>query len=249
MSWQILTWLYFFSVVLPVFFWVWFFRRLDKKDPEPQKLLFKVFRYGFGAVVAALFAGYFVDRVFFPDLSKFFDMDMSGDVDWRLFSLVAMSFFLAGPIEEILKYLALKFAIFKNSQFNQIADGIVYGTVLALGFAFIENSGYFLDAYWNFPQDEFVVVVFIRGIMTTMLHVVATGIMGFFVARSKFLHHDHSRGVYKGVLIASLLHGLYNVFAFFWWGMLLNVFMILVAGRYLVGQIKKKEVQHVWRSS
>lgn len=249
MTWQTLIWLYFFSVVLPVFFWIWFFRRLDKKDPEPQKLLFKVFRYGFGALVIALVIEYFVDRAFFPEAIRFVALDLEATLDWRIFVSVALSFFLAGPIEEILKYLALKWAIFKNPQFNQVADGIVYGTVLALGFAFIENTGYFFDAYASLQSSEFVAVIFVRGVMTTMLHVVATGILGLFVARSKFVKGSNPNEVYKGILIASLLHGLYNVFSFFLLGMLLNVFMIFGAVMFLVREIKKEEVQRVWRVS
>jgi protease PrsW len=247
MKTQILIMFYVFTVILPTIFWIWFFRSLDKKDPEPKKLLFKVFRFGFGALLLAFFVELAIDRTFFFDSLQLMELNLDAALKGKDLIFVLLSFFLAGPIEELLKYLALKWAIFKNREFNQIADGIVYGTVLGLGFAFIENTGYFFDSFATLNTAGFVAVMTVRGVMTTMLHVLATGIVGLFVARSKFIAKEHQFGVYKGVLIASLLHGLYNVLAFSVLGMVANVGLIFFAAAYLVKEIKKQEVQRVWR--
>ena len=52
--------------------------------------------------------------------------------------------FLAGVTEETLKFLALYFYIRKKTDFNEPMDAIVYGTLISLGFASLENIEYTL---------------------------------------------------------------------------------------------------------
>ena len=55
------------------------------------------------------------------------------------------AFVVAGFTEEMLKYLALYFLIWKNEEFNEKFDGIVYGVYVALGFAGLENILYVME--------------------------------------------------------------------------------------------------------
>ncbi len=245
----VLVFLYFGVVIFPLAFWFWFFRRQDKLEPESRKLLMKIFELGAISIVFALIFEFVLDYIF-----EFFGVTseqlepgilLSGGA----FFLVAFSFFLVGPVEELVKFLVLKFYVFKKLDFNQIIDGVVYGATLALGFAFIENSEYFLNAYQNIDVPwVFVMVVTFRGVITALVHVVSTGIIGLFIGRAKFSDSKNQKKImFKGFLIASLIHGCYNVLIFFsFWGIVASSFLVIISMWWLVHEIKKPESKIIW---
>ena len=65
-------------------------------------------------------------------------------------------FFAGGLVEETLKFLVLYFYILKEKAFNEPIDGIVYGTVVSLGFATLENYDYVYRwaEYYGFQPIE-----------------------------------------------------------------------------------------------
>lgn len=246
MSTQGIILFYLISVVLPIAFWFWFFRRLDKKDPEPRSLLAKLFPLGFLAIALAFIAEVVVDGAFgMEGITERYAGDGTLILDGA-FLLILLSFFLAGPIEELLKYLVLKWAVFKNPHFNQVADGVIYGVTLALGFAFIENTGYFFDLRSSLPSDEFVVIVVVRGISTTLLHVAVTGITGLYIGWERFSQSGSSWISLKGVAIASVLHGMYNVFIFFSGGLWINFYLVVFILGFLIYELRRKKVAKIW---
>ncbi len=240
--WFIFT--YILVVIAPIIFWLLLFRKLDRNEPEPKKLLFKIFILGFIAVVVALILETIFDSLLLPENVQQIYLE-SGDIAQSAFLLLLVSFFLAGPIEELVKYLFLKGAVYKSPYFNQIADGIIYGVTLALGFAFVENTGYFFDVYFNLSTTEFIFIVAFRGIVTTLLHISTAGILGLYLGRAKFQTGRVGTAL-KGLLIASLIHGLFNVFIFSPYGVLINFFMVALVMVYLIYQIKTKETQAIW---
>jgi RsiW-degrading membrane proteinase PrsW (M82 family) len=125
--------------------------------------------------------------------------------------LLLISVFLAGPIEELIKYVVLRYSVYAAKEFNQVFDGIVYGVIIALTFSLVENIVYFQMIQSSASTLAFVLTVMYRSIFTTLLHVTATGITGYFVGRAKFNPGNHVQLVIQGLLYASLLHGLFNV--------------------------------------
>ncbi|MEA1925667.1 MAG: PrsW family intramembrane metalloprotease [Patescibacteria group bacterium] len=237
---------YIIIVILPVLFWIWFFRRLDKKDPEPRSLLVKLFRLGFIAIFLAFIIEIVVDGALTVDQIAERYTESGFPILDGAFLLVLLSFFLAGPIEELTKYLVLKHAIFRNPHFNQVADGIIYGVTLALGFSFIENTGYFIDLYSTLPSEEFVIITVIRGISTTLLHVAVTGIMGLYLGWERFSGDKTSFLSLKGVAIAALLHGIYNVFVLFPYGIWINFLLVVFILGFLIYEFRRKQVTKIW---
>ncbi len=56
---------------------------------------------------------------------------------------MAVFFFLiVGPVEETVKWLAIRLYAFRSDRFNAVIDGAVYGAAAGLGFATIENAIY-----------------------------------------------------------------------------------------------------------
>ncbi|WP_189007154.1 PrsW family intramembrane metalloprotease [Deinococcus roseus] len=106
------------GVVLPTFFWFWFFWRRDPK-PEPVRLLIRTFLYGaFAYLPAALF-----------ELS--FQTALKGIA---LYVVIAV-------LEELLKFFATR-TVVKEKDFDEFIDGLIYSMTAALGFALMENIFY-----------------------------------------------------------------------------------------------------------
>jgi RsiW-degrading membrane proteinase PrsW (M82 family) len=84
-------------------------------------------------------------------------------------------------LEEVVKALLLILAIeISRHWFTQIVDGLIYGSALALGFAFAENIFYVLQFLSS--TVDFAIVYFIRSIDTMVGHTLFTALFGFFYA-------------------------------------------------------------------
>lgn len=105
---MILLLIYGLVVILPIFFWFWFFRYQDREEPEPLKLLFKMFLLGFIAVIVALVVENYLDGYLLGDQGEDIWERLQEGGDWMLILAVLSSYFLAGPIEELVKYLMVR---------------------------------------------------------------------------------------------------------------------------------------------
>lgn len=239
--------LYFSLVVLPVVIWLIVFLFWDRKEPEPRNLIAKLFLLSVVAVLLAIGLEELFDRILFSS-EEIKSIKQEGMVFRGSFPLFLFSFFLAGPIEELTKYLVLKRTVFKSSHFSQVADGVIYGVALALGFALVENTGYFFDIYPKiFFAEGFLFAIIFRGLATMLLHVATTGIMGLYLGRAKF-SKKHWIIILKGVILASLAHGSFNVLIFLPSGTIINIFLVLFLMGYLIYQLKTKESQKIRQS-
>ena len=54
-------------------------------------------------------------------------------------------FLVIGPCEEIAKFLAVRLFVYRNHEFDEPLDGIIYAAAAALGFASLENVLYVID--------------------------------------------------------------------------------------------------------
>ena len=252
MSWMIFI-VYFVVVILPVVFWFKFFRHQDRAEPEPKKLLFKVFLGGIPVVALASVAEGILEGVFFPQISTKVAETVGGGIQdfvgspEQLFGFLAI-YFLAGPVEEFMKFFVLKQLVYRKIAFNQVADGLIYAVTIALSFSLIENSIYFFNILDEMSLSfDFIAIVVIRGVITTMLHVLAAAIMGLYLGRAKFAKKNKKKLIVKGVVIAAMVHGTYNVAIFLSFGMLVNIFLLAVCFRYIMRELKTEESRMVWR--
>lgn len=85
--------------------------------------------------------------------------------------------FLAGFTEETLKFFVLFFYIRNKKQFDEPMDAIVYGTLISLGFATIENFEYVYLV--EFEISSFT-IAFIRAISAIPLHACCGILMGYY---------------------------------------------------------------------
>ena len=87
--------------------------------------------------------------------------------------------FLAGLIEEPLKFAAIYFFIRKKTAFDEPMDAIVYGTLISLGFATLENYEYVY--YWASENAiDSQTVALVRAFSAVPMHAFCGIIMGYY---------------------------------------------------------------------
>ncbi len=188
----------------------------DKFEPEPISLLVKSFFYGILSV--------FVVFIATAAIQPFFPIDESSLTDqaFNAFILVAL-------IEEGSKFLFVRGILFKNPNFNEPYDGILYAVMVSMGFATLENIMY------SFQQG--VGVAIIRMFTAVPAHATFAILMGYFLGKEKFGHRSNAFGLY-GLGSATLLHGAYDycLFVNFVPGIWGGAVVSLVVGVYLSRQ-------------
>lgn len=142
-------------------------------------------------------------------------------------------------LEEYFKYIINPFLIYKK--INSVGAALVNSLYIGLAFAFVENI-YFVTTIWGEP--DFWVTFGFRSVFTTLLHVSASGIIGYFyglctfsksivtkfeIEKSEYKSFSKIRkvlglekksiftsiSIVQGFFLASILHMLYNLLLFY----------------------------------
>jgi protease PrsW len=185
--------------LLPVPFLIALVLLLDRLEPEPPGNL--VFCFAWGAGIAALLAGIINTAgllyVTQPALGKGNGQFVSASIG-------------APIVEESLKGLVLVWR--RRQELDGPTDGIIYAAMVGLGFAMMENIGYYISALarpvaGGVPLLEATFVF--RGLLAPLAHPMFTAMTGIGVAYAA----THRRGGWAlaaGLFGAMFLHGLWN---------------------------------------
>lgn len=133
------------------------------------------------------------------------------------------SIFVIGPVEEFAKLIGLVvvYALIRK-QFNELTDGIIYMSCVALGFSIIENF-----FYANSGEGTEYLLIY-RAFISTPAHIAFSVIIGYAWYRYK-KENKPFRSVVLAFVIASLLHGVFDALAFSpWFNFLLLVYLWLI---------------------
>jgi ribosomal protein S18 acetylase RimI-like enzyme len=126
--------------------------------------------------------------------------------DKSLAGIALTSFILIALVEEGSKFLALRYYGFNRRSFDEPLDGIVYGIMVSMGFATLENIVYVI---------EFGVSTALMRIFTAVpAHATFGVIMGYYVGKAKFDPQHRKKLLFRGLLGATLAHGFYDSFLF-----------------------------------
>jgi len=207
--------------------WLWFWIREDRKNPEPKRLIWEVFLGGALAVVAAYFLSREVCTL--PWLSTTC-MELKS-IDWANRSLLSLIFDLrtAGllkfkiifliwaMIEETLKFLAVYLIAFRRPEFDEPIDAMIYMLTAALGFAALENSLFLFNSVFDAKSSAvFLLTGNMRFLGANLVHVVSSALVGGFVALAFCFNKWRRRTyLYFGLIIASVLHAIFNLLIMF----------------------------------
>ncbi len=180
----------FLGGLIPALFWLWFWLREDE-HPEPFILIALAFIGGMMVVPLAL------------PLQKI--AIESYDNDTLIFVWVV--------IEETLKYAMALLMILWRRVVDEPIDVIIYMIAIALGFASLENSLFIFNPLTAGDFANSAITGSFRFLGSTLLHVLASGTVGAFVAFAFFKSTAQKLffGTF-GLFVAIVLHALFNFF-------------------------------------
>ena len=185
--------------VLPSIVWLSIYLKEDD-HPEPNKFIIRVFFLG--ALSAPLAAGL-----------EFLLIGGVRELAWPAVIVNFLVFFVfIGAVEEYCKYLAVRLGVEGKSVFDEPTDAMIYLIVSGLGFAALENVlalFHFTDRAAAALAGQAFEITALRFLSSTLLHVLASAVVGYHLARSHFFREKLA--VAKGIVIAGFLHGAYNV--------------------------------------
>ena len=176
--------------------YVW---KMDVTVREPLDLLVATFALGvlfagFAAVLNSFFKGFFA---------------LFGSI-----GLVLFFFLVVAPVEETVKWLAVRLFAYRSSRFHAVIDGAVYGAIAGLGFATIENTIYIIQPYMNAAGvqaglNDALQTAAVRTFAGPG-HVIYSAFAGYYLGLAKFNRENRGPIVVKGLLIAAFIHATYN---------------------------------------
>jgi len=182
---------------VPSFVWMSIYLKKDI-HPEPRYLIVRVFFMGI--IVAPLaVAGQWLMSSLLSYVSPEFSLSNSPGF-----------FIVAAFIEEYVKFLAVKYAVLNNPNFDEPVDAMVYMIIAALGFAAIENILVLFQSFEHGVTATIQIWV-LRFFGATLLHALSSAIVGYFLAMSWFYSHHSKKLVIIGLAIATLFHATFNI--------------------------------------
>lgn len=187
---------------LPAMFYLIPIIWLDRYDPEPLWLLATAFAWG---AVVAVFVSFVVNTLFGTVAAV---ATQSFELGNLLGAVISAPIF-----EELSKGFGLVLLlIFFRRDFDDILDGIVFGGVIALGFATVENVLYYGNGILEGGAYGLALLFFLRGILSPFAHVSFTAMTGIGCGISRESHNPLVKFAMPivGYAIAVFLHMLWN---------------------------------------
>jgi hypothetical protein len=94
--------------------------------------------------------------------------------------VLAGSLLLAAAVQEFAKFLAVRYTVFESPEFDEVADGVTYGTAAGLGLAAVLNVHLVVAGAGVDP-----VPATLRIVVTALAHATFGGVLGYFLGRAK----------------------------------------------------------------
>ncbi|MGD0977461.1 MAG: PrsW family glutamic-type intramembrane protease [Minisyncoccia bacterium] len=174
---------------LPSLIWLFYYLRKDC-HPEPKSMIARAMFVGILLAPLAIIAELLYSNVFNDSTSAIF-------------------FLWAALIEEFVKYLAVRWAVINNPNFDEPIDAMIYMISAGLGFAAIENILVLFHAIQS-GAGATAQIWLLRFTGATLLHAVSSALLGYFLALSWF-YDGHSKKILAlGFGIAILAHFAFN---------------------------------------
>ncbi|MFH5797390.1 PrsW family intramembrane metalloprotease [Haladaptatus sp. CMAA 1911] len=184
--------------VVPAFALAAYIWHADVTMSEPLPLLVGTFLLG---VLFAMFAA-----VFNSALQPVF-------TGVPLFGAVLYFYLIVGPVEETVKWLAVRLFAYRSEKFDAVIDGAVYGAMAGLGFATIENAIYISQGVLSSTGTDPILNAGQTAVFRLFAgpgHVIYSAFAGYYLGLAKFNRENAGPIAVKGLLIAAFIHATYN---------------------------------------
>src|SRR3989344_382118 len=181
------------GAALPALLWLAFFIREDL-HPAPRRLLIATF--GAGALSS-----------FFILTFQFIFHELASERAHWVFILLGLA-----AIEEAFKFLAAYFAVWRDRNFKEPMNAMIFALAAALGFATVENIFALAGGLESFHLSSLYsagYVLVVRFLGATMLHALTAGIVGYYWAKAAF-KGPFFPIVALGIVLATGIHTAFN---------------------------------------
>jgi RsiW-degrading membrane proteinase PrsW (M82 family) len=181
----------FTGALLILIIWILYLRRIDVYQKRSWKSI----------VFTVLLSAAFHIPVWwlYDSYSYFLHFELNGGV----LNDFLYSVFGIGVIEELIKIIPFLIILRFTKLINEPIDYIMYASLSALGFAFIENFRYFEDGNIN--------IIHSRALTASVAHMVMTSIIAYGLILAKYRYKKNSVLFFiVAFLIASFAHGFYD---------------------------------------
>ena len=188
----------------------------DKHEREPLSLLMISFLYGVLSTAVTLFISVPLDYI--VSINEQSVVQQFGN-----------AFFKVAFVEEFSKFIFIRFILYRNKNFNEPFDGIVYACMVGMGFATLENIVYVFQ--YGAPTG------FIRMFTAVPAHATFAVLMGYFLGKAKFTHRKEIYYSVVALLVATAFHGAYDYFWFIayvpgiWVGAILSLIVAFILSK------------------
>lgn len=178
--------------IMPSLIWLWFWLKEDRKKPEPTGLLTIIFIVG----MISVFFVIPIQKL----IKSSFDSSDTEIILWA-------------SAEEVIKYLAVMIILFRSRYINEPLDWPIYLITAALGFAALENTLFLMKPLSLNEATVGLLTGQLRFLGSTLLHAVASGMLGIALGLSFYLSKYKKRFyLFSGMMVAIALHSTFNFF-------------------------------------
>ena len=175
----------------------------DKYEKEPLGLLLKALAAGAIITIPVILIEIALGEAYIPTDN--------------IVNALYTGFVVAGFTEELFKFLAFYLLIWKNRNFNEYFDGIIYAVFISLGFAAVENF------FYVFGKGGGVGIL--RAFTAVPAHALFGVTMGYYFSIARFKEESASKYLWLAFLVPVLIHGLYDFFLMSGNGLMLLIFL------------------------
>ena len=223
------------AAVLPVLIYIGLIYWVDHYEKEPVWLLSAAFVWG--AVPAALLALFFNTLFSLPFYALFSESSAE----------LATGGAIAPVVEEVVKGLALfLILVVQRHELDSPLDGIIYGAMVGMGFAMVENVLYYTTYFGENGASGWNELVLVRGVIFGLNHALYSSLTGLGIALAQMSRNWVVRiaAPLLGLFAAIALHAIHNVAMFagsiigfltgltFGWGGVVLTIAIIVLSLY-----------------
>ncbi len=212
--------------ILPVLVIGTYVNRKDR-NKEPTAILVRLFIAGVLSCFVVLFVSGILGNIF-PVLS-------SSSTKSTFIELLLYAFIGVALVEEGSKLLMVYSIGYKNKEFDEIYDIIIYSVFVALGFAAFENILYVLG---NETIEAGITTGILRAVLSVPGHACDGLFMGYYLSLAKISELQKQNEASKNYLLKSLLipvalHGTYDFCLLTENALFLLVFLVFVIWMYI----------------
>jgi len=190
------------AAATPTLFYVGLVYWVDQYEKEPWWLLTAAFLWG---AIPSIILAFLFNTLLSTPIYALTAQD-TGDI------LTAS--FIAPPVEESIKGIALLGIFFLwRHEIDSPLDGIIYGAMVGMGFAMVENVFYFVDTFSEGGVEAWSINIFMRAVIFGLNHALFSSMTGLGVAIARLSGNAAVRllAPIGGWMTAVFLHLLHNL--------------------------------------